>query len=225
LVLGGVLLGPISAGAVADAPPEPQPYQLPTMMGDGADFHERPPALVEPPAIDAEAVFTRVVACFPAESKFKIDVNLKGMLASSDMATIEENTSYLGKSYVGLIANMPLYSSAELDRAKDRERTRRESVASSVSQLVAGVSARNQAMREMGLYRTLEARSAVRVKSGIVEITEQVGYLKDLSAAAEKIIVQDAKILEARLKLVGGCDPERAEPISKWLAEIVAVPK
>lgn len=107
-VLVVALLAPISVGAAGEVPPETQTYKLPTMLDDGADYHERPAPLVEAPVIDAEAVFDRVTACYPAVSKFKIDLNLKGMLASSDMATLEDNTSYLGKSYVGLVASMPL---------------------------------------------------------------------------------------------------------------------
>lgn len=216
------LLAPISAGA-AEAPPESKPYKLPTMLDDGADYHERPAPLVEAPTIDAEAVFDRVTACYPAASKFKVDVNLKGMLASSDMATIEDNTSYLGKSYVGLVANMPLYSSTELDRARDRELKRREGTATDVAAFIAGLSARNQAHRELALYRSLEARSAIRVQSGIVEISEQIGLLKDLAAAHEKIIVQEAKILEARLKLAGSCEPESAKKIGDWLREMAKI--
>lgn len=220
-----VLLVPINGQAAGEAPPVSKTYKLPTMLDDGADFHERPASLIEAPKIDAEAVFDAVVACYPASSKFKIDVSLKGMLASSDMATIEENTSYLGKSYVGLVANMPLYSTTELDRARDREYRRRQDTASAVSAFVSGLSSRNQAVRELALYRSLEARSAIRVQSGIVEISEQVGFLKDLAAAHEKIIVQEAKILEARLKLAGSCEEEKTETLGVWLKKIAALPE
>jgi len=220
LALVVALLAPISAGAAGEAPPETKPYKLPTMLEDGADYHERPAPLVEAPLIDAEAVFDRVVSCYPAVSNFKIDIDLKGMLASSDMATIEESTSYLGKSYVGLVAKMPLYSSSEIDRERGRELIRREGTATDVAKFIAGLSARNQAHRELALYRSLEVRSAIRVQSGIVEISEQVGFLKDLAKAHEKIIVEEAKILEARLKLAATCDPKNAKNIGDWLREM-----
>lgn len=225
MALVAALLVPTSAGAVGDAPPETKPYKLPTMLDDGADFHARPAPLVEAPVIDAEAVFNRITACYPAVSKFKIDLNLKGMLASSDMATLEDNTSYLGKSYVGLVASMPLYSSAEVDRLRDREYRRRLDTASTVAELIGGISTRNQSTRELALYRSLEARSAVRVQSGIVEIDEQIKFMEKLAAAHEKIIVQEAKILEARLKLAGSCDPENAEKIGAWLKQIAVLPE
>ncbi len=220
LVLAVALLDPISAGAVSDAPPAPAPYKLPTMQEDGLDYHARPAPFVEAPVIDAEAVFERVAACYPAESLYKLDVTLKGMLASSDMATIEDNTNYLGKSYVGLVASVPVYSGSEMARIKDREYNRRQEIAKTISDLVGAISTRNQAHRETALYSSLEARASVRVQSGISELDEQVKYLEKVAAAHEKAIVQEAKILEARLKLAGTCRPEVAPEIGKWLREI-----
>jgi hypothetical protein len=193
------------------------------MQDDGHDYHQRPAPLVEAPVIDAEAVFDRVAACYPAESLYKLDVTLKGMLASSDMATIEENTSYLGKSYVGLVASMPIYSGSEMARIREREYNRRQEIAKTISDLVGAISVRNQAHRETALYRSLEARAAVRVQSGITELDEQVKYLEKIATAHEKAIVQEAKILESRLKLAGTCRPEVAPEIGQWLRQICAL--
>ena len=97
-------------------PPSVQTYQLPTLAGDDLDFHHTPADLVAAPAIDADAVFGRVLACYPEKSKFDIDVNLRAAVRSNNVLDLEDSATGLGQSYVGVVANMPLYSGRELDR-------------------------------------------------------------------------------------------------------------
>ena len=40
-------------GGELEKPPQPKTYQLPTMAGDGLDYHDKPAAIVQAPALDA----------------------------------------------------------------------------------------------------------------------------------------------------------------------------
>lgn len=208
-----------------EKPPAVKPYQMPTLNGDGLDYHDRAAAIVQAPALDADAIFAAVLACYPERSKFDIDVDLRAAIRSSDVLDLQDTATGLGKSYVGIVASMPLYSGKELDREKEREYQRRKDTAKAVADFVTAIAGRNHAVREFALYRSLEARSAARVKEGITEATEQVGYLEKVASSQEKLINEEAKIMESRLLLAGMCDPKNAERIGAWLRKVSAVPK
>jgi hypothetical protein len=216
---------PWKSGSELEKPPEVKPYQIPTMAGDGLDYHAKPAPIVQAPAIDADAVFSRVITCYPERSKFDIDVDLRAAIRSSDVLDLQDTATGLGKSYVGIVASMPLYSGKELDREKEREYQRRKDTAKAVADFISAIAARNHAVRELALYRSLEARSAVRVKEGITEATEQVGYLEKVATAQDKLISEEAKIMESRLLLAGMCDPKNAKTIGGWLKQTSAVPE
>lgn len=205
-------------------PPEVEPYQVPTMAGDNFNFRAKPAPMVKAIAIDADEVFSRVLACFPERSKYHLDVNLRAAVRTSPTLDVED-LSGLGDSYVGIVANMPLYSSNELDRQKEREYNRRKDTAKAVADFVSGIAARNQAMRSVALYRSLEARSAIRVQQGIVEATEQVGYMEKVANAQKELVDQEAKIMETRLMLAGMCDPVNAKRMGDWLKQVSVAPK
>ena len=103
---------------------------------------------------------------------------------------------------------MPLYSGRELDREKEREYVRRKDTAKAVADFISAIAGRNHAVRELALYRSLEARAAVRVQQGVTEATEQVGYLEKVASSQEKLITEETKIMESRLLLAGMCDPK-----------------
>ena len=65
----------------------------------------------------------------------------------------------------------------------------------------------------------------MRVKEGITEATEQVGYLEKVATSQEKLISEEAKIMESRLLLAGMCDPTNAKTIGGWLKTISTVPE
>jgi hypothetical protein len=205
-------------------PPTPKIYQLPTMAGDGLDYHDKLPAIVQAPALDADAIYQSVLGCYPEKSKFDIDVDLRASIRSSDVLDLEDAATGLGKSYVGIVAKMPLYSGKELDREKEREYVRRKDTAKAVANFISAIAGRNHAVRELALYRSLEARSAVRVQQGVTEATEQVGYLEKVASSQDKLINEETKIMESRLLLAGMCDPKNAETIGGWLKKVSAVP-
>lgn len=215
------------ANGEAQQPPKAKPYKIPTLSGDELDFKAKPPALVKAPKVDADAVYQYVLDCYPEASKWNLDVNLRGQIASTPDSILSSegtNSTELGSSYVAIVASLPLYSSKELNREKERESLRRQDVAGTVSNFIAALASRNHAIRELALYRSLEARAAIRVQQGITEAAEQVKYLEKVAASHEALIKQEAKITESRLKLAGMCDPLNARSITTWLKTISAVP-
>ena len=108
-------------GGEPEKPRVPKTYKMPTMADDGLDYHAKPAAIVQAPALDADAIFNSVLDCFPEKSKYDIDVKLRASVRSSDVLDLEDDTTSLGRNYVGIVATMPLYSGKELDREKERE--------------------------------------------------------------------------------------------------------
>ena len=213
----------------AQQPPKAQPYKIPTLSGQELNFKAKPPPLVKAPNIDADAVYEYVLACYPEASKWNLDVNLRAQLANnpetSILSSAGTSTTELGSNYVAIVASLPLYSSRELNREKEREAMRRQTTATIVADFIAAIASRNQAIREVALYRSLETRSALRVQQGISEAKEQMSYLEKVAASKADLIKQEAKIMESRLKLSGLCDPLNAKTINTWLKNISAVPQ
>lgn len=210
----------------AQQPPPVKAYKLPTMSGDGLNFRDKPASLVKAAPIDSDAVYRYVLACYPETSKWQLDVNLRGQVSSlgSDLLTSDAGSTSLGSNYVAIVANMPLYSSTEINREKEREHVRRQDTATTVSDFMTAIASRNHAIRELALYRSLEARSSLRVQQGIVDATEQVKYLEKVAGSQESLIKQHTKITETRLKLAAMCDPQNAGTLNQWLQKVAAVP-
>jgi len=213
----------------ARQPPKAQPYKIPTLNGDNLNFKAKPPPLVKAPNIDADAVYEYVLACYPAASKWNLDVNLRAQIANNPETNILSSAgtspTELGSNYVAIVASLPLYSSKELNREKEREAMRRQTTATIVADFIAAIASRNHSIRELALYRSLETRSALRVQQGISEAKEQMAYLEKVATSRESLIKQEAKIMESRLKLSGLCDPLNARTINTWLKNISAVPQ
>ncbi|OED42108.1 hypothetical protein AB833_08065 [Chromatiales bacterium (ex Bugula neritina AB1)] len=209
-------------------PPEFKPYRLPTMADDGHNYHDNPAPLVKAPAINPDAVFASVMACYPAPSSFNIDIELRGQLRSridDDGERDLFDTTDLGSNYVGIVARMPLYSFTEIDRERDREYKRRTDAASAVAQFVAAVANRNHAIRELALHRSLEARAAIRVQQGIVGASEQVTYLEKVAGGQRTLIKAEADIMQSRLSMSALCDPAKQEQMNHFLRSVSAVPR
>jgi hypothetical protein len=210
-------------GTAQAAPNQDSTYKIPTLHDSGQHYNDTPEPLVKAPNINADALFQRVLACYPIPSNFNLEVRLKGAVGWKP----ESNTSTteLGNNYVQIVAEMPLYSTSDLDRATDREYRRRDATAGVIADFVASIAKRNHAIRELALFRSLEARSRARVQAGIVDASEQVGYLTKVANAQESLITAETKILDARLKLASMCRPELASSITNWLSDISKVPQ
>ena len=123
----------------AEKPPAIQTYKLPTMAGDEVDYHSKPAPLAKAPALDPDAIYKTVLSCYPEKSKFDVDVSLRASIRSADVLDENDLSSGLGKSYVGIVANLPLYSGRELDREREREYMRRKDTAKAVADFIAAI--------------------------------------------------------------------------------------
>ncbi len=208
----------------ADPPPVFQPYELPTLAGDNLDYHDKPEALIKARVIDAEGLFLTIMRCFPADSSWDIDIKLQAKIkTNSDDLFYNQDDSTISSNYIGIVASMPLYSSKEISRDKEREYRRRTDIAGMIATFVGSIASRNRALRELTLYRSLEARSAVRVKNGIANATEQIGYLEKVSARNEQLIKTEMDILQSRLQLAATCEPNKYDQINTYFKKIAMV--
>jgi len=209
----------------AEPPPKFQPYELPTLAGDHLDYHDKPEALIKAPRIDAEGLFLTVMSCYPADSAWDIDIKLQARITTDtdDLFYSDQDSSTISSNYVGIVASMPLYSTKEISRDKEREYRRRTDVAQMIAQFIGTIASRNRALRELSLYRSLEARSAIRVKNGIVTATEQIGFLEKVSARNEQLIKTEMELLQRRLEIASTCEPSKYENINTYLKKIAMV--
>lgn len=209
-----------------EAPPKFQPYELPTLDGDNLDYHDKPEALIKTPDIDAESLFLTIMRCYPADSSWDIDIKLQAKVqTNTDEFFYEDGNLEMGSNYIGLVASMPLYSSKEISRDKEREYRRRTDIAEMIAAFVGSIASRNRALRELALYRSLEARSAIRVKNGIASATEQIGYLEKVSEKNETLIKAEMAILQRRLQLAATCEPNKYDQINTYFKKVAMIPR
>lgn len=206
------------------SPPEQKPFELPRLYADKQHYNSTTEPLKKAPKIDSDAIFLAVMACFPAKSTFNAELSLVG---GYKRAIDEWNEDYpeISDHYVGIVGKIPLYSSNERNRQREREYQRRNITAQQVAGFVAAIASRNQSWREIGLYRALEARAQARVKNGIAETTEQVTYLEKLTQSHANLITHQSKITEYRLALAGQCENRKRAKINNWLIKLTQLKK
>ena len=130
--------------------PEAKPYQLPTFNQLTEHYNDNIPALIPATMPDPDAVFHLVAACHPSKSLFNIDIDLKGQISDrGQMVNMRENEDYqsITSNYIAIVARMPLYSSTEMQRARDKETDRRKDTAKAVSDFIGAIAKRNHAIR------------------------------------------------------------------------------
>lgn len=232
-LLAGILFslacGPVQAGLLdaftgeKQAPPEVKPFELPTLTGEKVDYQGYMNPLEPAPLLDSDGIFQQAINCYPEPTKFNVELNLEAGLRTQGVVTSDNTT--LGKEYIGIVASMPLYSATEMNRQREREYLRRTATAELIGRFLTAIATRNHARREIILYRSLEARSQVRVKKGIVSTDEQVGYMEKLLGAHKTLIQAEADITTARLGITGQCASDKREILNDWLRRMAAVPK
>lgn len=209
-----MIAGCAQADPASDEAPPP-PWHLPRF--DGADeARNQPPdgALEKPPVLDARGLFDLVVTCFPARSWWKPEVAFEARYANAqhDSASIVQAAE--NSTYAGVVARIPLYSALELDREREREANRRNVVAQTIGQLEQQLAARTVSRRELGLWRSIEARSGRRVAAGVAETSEQIAAITKVAALESKLLDVAAELTGSKLTLIGMCadrsDVERA---------------
>lgn len=201
-----------------DLPPNFKPYQLPLYKDNKPTVSDKVPAYIHAKPIDSDAIYYSVLSCYPNPSKWNLSVDLKAGTSNTESTSID--ASVIGRNYVSIVANMPLFSSKDFDRAIKNERDLRQNVAESVAKFIKAITDRNNALRKVDLYTSLEARSAVRVQRGIVEAKEQVGYLEKLATANEQLLNAKADIMSLRIALSSLCAGSEQKKMNEYLRKI-----
>ena len=216
---------PKPEAARAEIPPV-EPYKLPTFKGQKPAITHNIAPYIKTPRLNADAIYQRVLACYPQKSKWQIDVDLRAAMTAADSSFYSSaDTSSIGSNYVQIVAAMPLYSATEMDRATKNEHDLRQETAKTVAQLVKAIAARNHALRKIALYTSLEKRSAIRVQGGVVGTTEQVTYLEKVAKAYEAEIDAETDIMTARLALAALCAGDQYDTMNAYLAAISRAPQ
>src|SRR3989338_9561779 len=129
-------------------PPKVQPYEVPT-FGQKRNFKDAPAQWQKAPKSDGDAVFRMIIACYPNKSRWNLDIDLQAAVRTANAVDITGTA--IGKSTVGIVARMPLYSATEMDREREREYRRRTDTAKTVASFVGELATRNQALRTLAL--------------------------------------------------------------------------
>lgn len=174
------------------------------------------------PLPDARDLYQRTLDCWPAASRFRAELSLEGRLGPRHTPWLD-TTGLLGTSTTAasasLVARLPLYAPAELDREREREWLRRRRAAEAVGQLIAHLADRMRIEQELGLMKNLEKRSRLRVLSGIAESQEQVHYMERVADLDGQRLRHNGMIERARLELLGFCEQSQADQLDHHLKE------
>lgn len=203
--------------------PRVKPYELPRFDAGHTygDQHTQIAPLHVAPYVDGEAIFYATIHCFPDRSTFRLELELQAQYGTRDQYDLT-NGQPLGTYYGAIVARMPLYSATEISREREREYTRRTATAAAVGNLMQALAERNHAIREMGIYQSLEARSQVRVLQGVADVSEQIGHLTKVAGAQQKLITSESDLVRHRLTLVGQCADEKADVLNKYLKTLTS---
>lgn len=199
-------------------PPAVKPYEIPTFEGASRDFRAPPSAWVKAPRVDGDAVYSMILACYPAKSRWRLNLDLQAALKTAESLDVTGTT--IGSSYVGVVARMPLYSADDHDREREREYKRRVDTARLVADFVGQIAARNQALRVVALAASMEQRARVRVAEGIADADEQVKYLDKVADSEKALVTAEANVMAARLALVSMCREEEADRVNAYLSNL-----
>jgi hypothetical protein len=199
------------------------PYQIPTFQ-NSPHFKNAVPAILPAVVVESDGLYRAVINCFPERVVWGIEVTaqagLRDTFDNSNSIT-SFDTSGLSKHYIGVVASMPLYSASEVNAERRMETQRRGDVAASIKELLAALSKKRRAQRELGLYTSLESRSQSRVNLGIVDSVEQVGYLEKVVTAQSSLDDAVAAIDGARLSLIGQCRDEVVDGINDYILGLI----
>jgi len=200
-------------------PPKVEPYRLPTFDGKEVDYHTINPLDAPNVDLDADTIYETVLACYPHPSHYKLDVELR--LSASDREMINIDNTRQGKYYAEVVAKMPLYSTTEIERLNQMELKIRESAATNVATFNQAISMSITAHRQFGLYSSLESRAQSRVKNGIADTGEQIGFLEKVIAAQTLVSEWDSKLDNARIQLVSLCRENERDKVNAFLLDYI----
>lgn len=215
--------GLLASWPVAGEDEQKKPFELPTYAGDKLSIHA-PEKPAKPGAIpDARDLYDRALSCWPSQTYMRAEVFVEGR-ARTETGTYLDTSGTVnttGKTSAALVARIPLYSAAELDREREREFARRTKIADAVGELVAALADRHRMRRELEITRALERRSQERIKIGVAETSEQVRYLEKVASLESELLKQHGTIQKARLVLVGHCTANAGDALDRHLVQFI----
>lgn len=165
------------------------------------------------PGPDSSYLFARVLSCWPARSWFRPELAVE-LRAGQKSATYDGGGTGSGAA---VVFRTPLFSAAELDREREREAARREKVAGSVSAFIENLVAHRLVDRELEIWKGAEAWSAQRVREGVTPTAEQHEAEKRVYMLEIKRVETLARVVNARLHLVGLCSDDKGADLSAYL--------
>jgi chromosome segregation ATPase len=153
----------------------------------------------------------------------RAEVSVEGRVRSDTGSYVDSSGTITGGSRAGvaLVARVPLYSAAEMDREREREYARRVKVADAVGAFVTALGEREKHQRELALMRALERRSQERVKIGVAETAEQVRYLERVASIEGELLKLRGQIQKARLEMIGHCSAPTADGLDRHLVQFI----
>ena len=203
-----------------------KPYELPTYSGKPINYQHIQPFKPLQPA-DYKKINNLTLDCYPG-SFLDLDIDLRFGRRESQTET-EDIANGLSNSgnFASIVATMPIYSTKALERERDREVRRRELAAKATANLVKALAELRHTNRMLALYESLEKRSQLRVKKGIIEINEQVSYMEKTSDYYAKQQTQLAELHEAKLTLLGFCptNSNQHSQLNKYLESLAITDK
>lgn len=165
------------------------------------------------PGPDSAALFARVIECYPAPSWFRPEVTAEARVGSR---TFDQTGASVGPGG-SIVIRVPLWSTIEADREREREAQRRVLVAQSVAAFIAAIVEHRLTDRALVLHRQLEARSRARVAAGVTETAEQVEAMRRVVELEHQRVQWLQKATAARVHLVAMCQAEQAPGLDSYL--------
>jgi hypothetical protein len=171
-------------------------------------------------------IYDYTTKCWPAASWLRAEISLEGRKTNSAADTItsintDGSSTREAKTYAAIVAKIPLYSAIELDKEREREAKRNETIATNIGKLSDALFKYHVATRALSLRKALENRSKARVNIGVAETAEQITALKEVEDWMNKKITAEADIYSARLVLVGHCQSDKVQGLDEMLDDFI----
>lgn len=198
----------------------PTPHKLPVFDGQPRSHLITASPLKIDPGPDADELFARVMACYPARSLFRAELHAEARTGKIGGGLDGSGANGPG---AGVVLRVPLWSALELDRERERESSRRQKVAASVGAFVGALVEWRLSGRELELLRSIEKRAQERVAMGVAETAEQLKALERVAALERERVQHLAKITQARLEMVGLCSAELADGVNTYMRRYAPV--
>lgn len=151
--------------------------------------------------------------CWPIEKVMDAELSVEGRVRNVRGTELDMTS----RAWVGLVAKIPLYNGADVERERQREFQRRQTVAEAVGRLHVALSDIDRVVRQADITKALERRARERVRLGVAETAEQVGYFERVAALESERLKSLASAQQARLSLLAMCAPGRMQELDGFI--------